>query len=655
MVGDVNTDEIIARVRENWKGTPRKWDTDIAFNPEPDQLSPREAYREMDGKTIDFVYAWPTVKLSHEDLYALDVASYILTQGDSSRMVRRLKYDEESVLAVSSASYTPAHVKGFFAIFGSCNTDKLGEASVGVLEEVYRLKAGLVSDGELAKAKKQKATEQVFARQQVKDAAESLGISYMTTADPLYDEQYVKGIQKVTKEQIQAVAEKYFVPEKINRVVLAPIGFSKEETQVEEQKTETDVKKIELANGITVLLKKQSQLPLINMQLYTLGASLVETPENAGISGLTARVMDKGSKNYSGEEIADYFDSIGGSFGVSSGRNSVYASMTVLTDDFEESIKRFADSVLFPSFPEDAFATAQRQTLGAIAAKSADPQSEVFEVFYKSLPASSPYHVIRGGTEESVKGLKLEDLKAYHEKYFVPNNMVITIFGDIPLAEAEGYVNKYFAALKPDSSFEKISFKRDNTIKETIVEHKQIQKDAGMVLVGYEGPNIFEKEDESAMVLLDAITSGYQYPGGWLHNELRGEGLVYYVHAFMLNGPVPGYFAVLSQTSPDSVEEVVTRIKKNVEKAKAGRITEDEFENAKMMVMALNAQSATTISSQAQLAAINEMYGLGYNYHKTFDERISKVTLDEVVNVAKKYLNKSITVTASPAEKSPLK
>ena len=52
-----------------------------------------------------------------------------------------------------------------------------------------------------------------------------------------------------------------------------------------------------------------------------------------------------------------------------------------------------------------------------------------------------------------------------------------------------------------------------------------------MVLFGYPTASIFEKEDYAAMTLLGAVMAGYHYPGGWLHNELRGEGLVYAVHA----------------------------------------------------------------------------------------------------------------------------
>ncbi len=157
------------------------------------------------------------------------------------------------------------------------------------------------------------------------------------------------------------------------------------------------------------------------------------------------------------------------------------------------------------------------------------------------------------------------------------------------------------------------------------------------------------------MVLLDAITSGYSYPGGWLHTELRGEGLVYFVHAFQITGPVPGYFAVLAQTMPEKIDEVVKRILKNIDRAKQGKISADEFKTAVEMVTALHAQENTTIEAQARLAALYELYGLGYDYDKTFDARIEAVKLDDVVRAARKYLGNYILTTMSPEEEKEKK
>jgi len=653
VVGDVETQAVLDEVARQWAGTPRGVETFVPLPEEPEQLSPREAIREMDGQTYDLVVAWPTVKLSHPDLFALDVAAYILAQGDSSRLVRRLKYDRQLVLSVSSASYTPHFAKGFFAIMASARADRWQEASDEILRDVYRLRDELVHPDELAKAKKQKAAEWVFSRQTVQQAADRLGRNFISTGDPLFDRSYVENIQKVTAEEVREVARRYFVPERLNRVIIAPPGGAPKRAAAEGGGVEGRIQAARLSNGLRVLVKRQENLPMVNIQAYVLGGSLVDTEATAGRSALVGAMLDKGTARHSARQIADYFDSIGGRLSMGAGRNTVFGSATALRDDFPQAAALFAECFTRSTFPEEEFDKVKALALGAIARRADNPHAEIFELFYDALPASSPYHLIQGGKAETVGRLTAEDLRAYHAKYFVPNNMIVTVFGDIDPDEAMRLLERHFGGLKPDPDFEPIDFDRNNAIRETVVRHKQTTKPTGMIALGYPGTSIRDKEDYAALTVLDAIMSGYSFPGGWLHNELRGEGLVYFVHAYQISGPAPGFFAVVSQTGPEMIDEVVGRIRKNVARACAGQIGREEFDTAVRMVIALHAQEKTTIAAQARGAALDELYGLGYDYDESFDERIEAVRLQDVIRVARKYLaGNYVLVTSSPGERS---
>jgi zinc protease len=364
-------------------------------------------------------------------------------------------------------------------------------------------------------------------------------------------------------------------------------------------------------------------------------------------------MLDKGTPTKSASEIADYFDSIGGQFSTSAGRFTVYASATVLKQDFPEAAALFAQCLTQPTFPDDEFAKVKTLALGAIARRTASPQAEIFEVFNDALPATSPFHLVQGGKKETVQRLTAADLKQYHADYFVPQNMIVSVFGEIDTEDALEIVKKHFGGLKPAEAFERPAFDRSNAIVETTTKHKKTGKPTGMVLVGYPAVSVFDKEDDAALTVLDAMISGYNYPGGWLHNELRGEGLVYYVHAFQMSGPAPGFFVVLAQTQPDMIGEVVGRIRKGIARAVEGEFDDAEFERAKEMIVALHAQANTTISSQAQQAALDELYGLGYEFDKTFDARIMAVTRADVARVARKYLSGNYVLVTSSPQDSP--
>ena len=89
-------------------------------------------------------------------------------------------------------------------------------------------------------------------------------------------------------------------------------------------------------------------------------------------------------------------------------------------------------------------------------------------------------------------------------------------------------------------------------------------------------------------------------------------------------------------------------------RAKAGKISPEEFRTAVQMVISLHAQENTTIAGQARQAALDELFGLGHDYDKTFDARIGAVRLEDVVRAARKYLNHYVLVTTSPQKQPTL-
>ncbi len=648
VVGDVKTNDVLDLVLKNFAGTRRADETYVPLAEEPEQVSPREAYREMDGATCDFVFAWPTVKLSQKDMYALDVAAYILGEGESSRLVRNLRYDKQLALAISTTSETPSYVRGFFAVTGVCHPEKYQDVVAEIQSEIKRLQTELVAPTELAKAKTQKASELIFGRQTVEQAALSLGRNFLTTGDPLFDEKYAENVQKVTAEEVRDVALRYLAPSKQNRIAIFPPGKSPKLASQSSQSGESDIKFVTLPNKVRVLVKRQSNLPLVNIQIATLGGATADTEATAGRASLFASMLDQGTPDRGARQIAEYFDSIGGQFSTTGGRFSVLASATVLKKDFDEASKLFADCVLHPTFPQAEFDKMRDLALGAVARRADEPMEEASEFFYTHLPAGSPYRVLQGGTEKSLKSLTVKDLQDYHRRFFVPQNMIVTIFGDIDPDAAIKQATALFGGMHADPQFTPPQLPKTNPIPQDIIERKEIGKATGLVMLGYSTPSIYEAKDYAAMTLLDTITSGYSYPSGWLHNELRGEGLVYFVHALQVTGPTPGYFAVISQTQPEKVDEVVSRIRKNIEKAKRGDISEEEFRLAVQTVTALHAQENVTIESQARQAALDELYGLGYEYDRSFDKRIESIKREDVAAAAKKYLTRSVLTTLAP-------
>ena len=325
--------------------------------------------------------------------------------------------------------------------------------------------------------------------------------------------------------------------------------------------------------------------------------------------------------------------------GMTAGRFTLLGGVTALRDDFPGAAAMFTECFTRSTFPDAEFAKVQQLAIGAIARRANDPHQQISELFSDSLPADSPYHIIQGGKAETVGKLTAKDLREYHAKYFTPNNMLVTIFGDIDLDKAAATAEQLFGGLKPSARFRAHLVRpqqRDCEDHRPSSDHRQADRDGAVWLSHAKHPA--KGRTLRRVTVLGAVMAGYRYPGGWLHNELRGEGLVYFVHAYPVTGPVPGYFDIIAQTRPDKLNEVVGRIEKNVERAKKGEIGKDEFRTAVERVMALHAQENTTIAEQAQQAALDELYGLGHDYHKSFDTRIQAVKLEDLAESREEVL-----------------
>lgn len=645
--GDVDTKHVLGEVLKSFSGFQRTTERGVVLPVEPDQASPRSKRLEMAGETTHYSVGWPTVMLQHPDLYPLDVASYLLANGDSSRLGYRLKIEKPLAIDVSSSSYTPGFVKGWFDVTVQCEPKNTATCREAIFEEIERLTTELVSEKELKKVKRQKAAEHVFGQQTVTSQADSIAMSYISTGDPLFDDQYVAGIQGVTAEQVRDVARKYFLPERLNTVTIDPIGSGQQAAAEVAASAESPIIRKTLDNGLTVLLKRHAVTPVVSIQAFVNGGALYDSPKTSGLASLASTVMERGTEKFSGREIAEYFDSIGGSFGVTSQRSTSFLQCSVLADDFETSLD-YVHQVLFkPTFPADEFAKVQEQQLAQIAARKANPQTEIFDFWSTLVPSSSPYGRTISGTVESVASLSVDDCKAFHKQHFTPNNMVLAIFGDI---DPEATLKRIEQSFGQESRGQKLAaFATAERAKARTEQTTTAQPGTAMVMVGYPAVSVQDQETRAKIAVFNSVLTGGSGAGGRLFNELRGERLVYYVFGSELTGQAPGYFVFMAQTRPDTLAEVVKRIQDNVAKIGKEGVPEEEFKLAKQKLIAAHSQSNVTPSSQAFQSAVDELYGLGFDNDKGYDARIEKVTVDDVQDLVKKYFQTPIIATSAPA------
>ena len=181
---------------------------------------------------------------------------------------------------------------------------------------------------------------------------------------------------------------------------------------------------------------------------------------------------------------------------------------------------------------------------------------------------------------------------------------------------------------------------------------KPSEKGAAIVYVAYPGTDIYNVRDRFPMDVLDTVVSGYRMPSGWLHEELRGKGLVYEVHAYSVTGLLPGCFAAYAVCQPEKAAEVARTIESAMKRAASHRFEEKELAPARATIITAKELGRETVDGWAFEAAIDEVLGLGAEFAREEIERIRAVTPEGVQRVAREYLQTPVIIVVTSDAKA---
>lgn len=654
VVGRVHAADVLKFVTERMGSVQRADVTPVVWPAEPLQINPRQAEVTLPiARLTRAIVGFPSVSLADPDLYPLDVLAILLGEGRTSRLYQRLKEHDKLVLSVSAYNWTPAFVHGQFIVSLSLAPHQWSRTLAALADELELFKQTGSSPAELEKAKKQVIAQHIFDKQTASEVASSLASSYFDTADPYFDEAYVEGVRRVTREDVLRVAEKYLVAGRLNVVAIQPPATSPavptEKTATESRQEPGPVQEVTLKNGLRVLLKEDHRLPVATVQLYGLGGLLLEQDRPPGLAAFTAALLTAGTKSRTKRDLAASLEDVGGRIRSGSGNNTYYVSAKVLREDLDLALDVLADIVLHSSFPEMEIEKRRRETLLAIERQDEDWQHEVLRMFKAGFYQDHPYGHDELGTRKSVTAFTRQTVLDCYRAMVRPQHTVLAVYGDFDAAEVAQRITELLgpwssdAAQTPEWPDETAPLQSDR-----VVEKKNNKTSAALFL----GTNGMALDDSlrPALDVLDALLSGIGYPSGRLQEALRGgtSNLVYVVHAFPFYGIRAGYFGILTQTTMNNLDQVQKIVTDSLKRLKNEPVSSEELETAKDMVLTMHNLSLESLDAQAQRAAVNEVLGLGRQYDQKYPELVRKVSLADIRRVAQKLFSHTLLVRTLP-------
>jgi zinc protease len=183
-------------------------------------------------------------------------------------------------------------------------------------------------------------------------------------------------------------------------------------------------------------------------------------------------------------------------------------------------------------------------------------------------------------------------------------------------------------------------------------------KQKAYVAIGYPGMRVVDVEDRVPMLVLNAVMSGIRVPGGWLHEALRGpasQGLVYGVYAYDEAGVDAGSFIIFADCDADRTQLVTDLMLQQVERAKTTLVSAEELERAQRTAVTAQELSLQSLGEQALDAALNELYGLGFDFTGKLMERVRNVSSEDLQRVARKYFANPVVTVCRPKPKGEVK
>ncbi|MDP2689836.1 MAG: pitrilysin family protein, partial [Deltaproteobacteria bacterium] len=651
IAGDIDASEALAAVKREFKDFKKAAEPHGKRPVEPAQKGLRAGVLTMDVKEAHLGMAFHIPSIKDEDNFALDVLQIVLSGGQTSRLVKRIKIDDQLVHSISAY---PMSLKdpGLFFITAALEAKNIERTIEETLEEIERLKARGPDFDELEKAKFNIESDFVYSRETMDGIASKLGYYETLLGDHIYEKRYVEGIRKVSAEDIKRVLDKYFTPGNTTLTALLPAadgdaitGASLRTTvtaAAEKAKTafagqaeqEEKTTRVVLENGMTLIVKEAHANPTVAFYAAFPGGLRFEEKDKNGIGNFTAAMLARGTQKRTREELARETEEMAGGVSGFSGWNSTGASGKFLSMHFDKGLGILADVMLNPTFPEEEIEKLREDLLAAVKRQEDNLPGYTFKLLYRELFTVHPYGMTTLGEADTISSITRENLTAHHGKFFAPGRMVLVITGDVGTEHAVEKVKELFGGFKNQAPELKEPARepRMENVRRTGGVREKEQTHIG---IGFHGAAI-KDEDRYPLMVMAEVLSGQ---GGRLFMDLRDrQSLAYSISAFSKDGADPGIVGVYIGTAPEKKDKAVSEIFKQLERMRDEDITEAELNRAKKSLIGGYEIGLQSVSSQASDAANNELYGLGYDFYRRFPEKINAVTAADVRRAAQKYL-----------------
>ncbi len=667
IIGDFNKDDVLRMILDNYGKIPKApHDIPEMYTTEPEQEGARRFVIKRSGQTGIVGVAHKTPEGLHEDNYAIQILSRILGDGKSSRFYKKI-IDKGMATRISMWDF-PFRDNGLFVTYAFL-TPGIDHKEVEqiILDEYALIKEKGVTSEEIARAKGQIRAEQAYSRDGSYSIASNLNEA-IATGDWTYYTNYFENINKVTKEDIERIVETYLVEDQSTTGYFIPQtgsgggGGQPGNSKPHHPYNFTDVADEQFseigASGSKIADRIVDQTPIEGVRLLTmetgvqdvvtiagsiLGGDVYSPQANRMIADLTAAMLDKGTKNKSKFEIADKLESVGASINFSSDQQHVKFSARCLKSDIPLVLELLAEQLREPSFSKDDLKTLKARLVGNLKRDLENTGKQAGGAFLRKLyPEGHPNFSYE--TEERIKminNIQTSNLQNFHDTYYGLGSMTIVAVGDIDSKEFSTQVAKVFGGWKKSPLMKKETLLKANNTN-SITEYVTIkEKTSADIYLGLP-IGIDRNHEDYYPLMLGTYILGGNFSARLMQTVRDEQGLTYGIQSWVggVDNGNDGYWTIWATFAPQMVARGYNASLEQLEKWITDGVTQAELDAKKTTITGSYKVGLATTRGLAAQILTNAERGRPNNYLDLYPELINALTLDQINNAIRTYIDK---------------
>ena len=411
-------------------------------------------------------------------------------------------------------------------------------------------------------------------------------------------------------------------------------------------------KSFKLANGLTIMLVEQHNLPVVSANLVVLSGSEANPASKPGLASFTADMLDEGTNKRSTLQLAEDVAAIGASLSTGSSSDASTISTRTLKKNADAALELVADVALQPAFAAKELDRVRNTRLTQVLQQRDNPNVLASKVFNSEVYGTEhPYGYTELGTEDSIKTVTREDMLKFWQSGYVPANAALVVAGDLTESELRALAEKHFGRWTGKATPVASPDVRAAAARRILIVDKpgapQTALRIGTVGVPRANPDYVPIEVlntglgglfSSRINMNLREKNGYTYGAGSTFQFRRG----------------PGPFFTATSVRTDVTAPAVREIFNEFERIRAADVSAEELKIAKdSFARSLPGLFETTGQAAASIGQLF-IYDLPLDYYRTLPGQIDAVTVADVRRAAEKYLLPESMVIVAVGDRSKI-